>query len=105
MKFGPLNYSDSKGLYEDDPSVEEMRDKMERALVTKAQREIRRILTSRSWVIKSHGSSPHAMSLDVAFHIMSDGDIAAIETKARLEERLRLRGEMQAALHEVMGRA
>lgn len=31
MKFGPLQYSNPKGIYEEDPATEDMRAKMEKA--------------------------------------------------------------------------
>ena len=98
MKFGPLTYSDPRGVYEEDPDVTAMQAKMERALVAKAGREIRKLVAARSWVFHAHGSSQHSMTLGVEFSIVTAADIQRIEDAARSEERARMLSKIRDIL-------
>lgn len=94
MDFGPLNYQNPKGIYEEDPDTEAMRAKMERNLLAKLGRQARKLMSQHAWVIKHHGSLPHSMSLAVEFSLVTQADINAIIKKAKEEERKRFAGRV-----------
>lgn len=95
MKFGPLQYSDPKGIYEEDPATEETRARMEKNLKAKVYREVNRLMSLREWRIIKHGSLPHATCLDVQFSIVTEAEIVAIEKAAARREREALNGRLK----------
>lgn len=102
MNFGPLQYNDPKGLYDEDPAVQDMQAKMERALIAKATREIRKIIARHSWQFHQHGSMQAAMSLPVTFSVVTGADIIAIEKAAMVAAEQRLRNRVRSAIDEVL---
>lgn len=98
MKFGPLVYRNSGGIYADDPDTQAMQAKMERALAAQAARQIRKLINTHLWVIHTHGSCPHSMSLPVSFHVLDDAEVNAIKEQAALAERERIIRTIRSAV-------
>lgn len=97
LNLGPLRYTSSEGVYEEDPKVMEVQQKMERAVLAKARRHIQ-MLMLKPWQFHKHGNMQHAMSLDFEVFVMTKDDIEKVKEDARREERARIRDNVLGAL-------